>query len=112
MASASSSRLYPEIISDEQRRRYKSEFDSDLTRYKALCAEMDQLSDRIHQLTRELDGLDAESVQYQVKESSQLDFLFVFVTHNHVYFHLSGSGGRVQQTQRPEEGEWFCPHEI
>lgn len=78
MASGSSSRLYPEIISDEQRRRYKSEFDSDLSRYKALCAEMDQLSDQIHQLSRELDGLDADSAQYQVKKSSQLYFcLFV-----------------------------------
>lgn len=65
-----SSRLYPEIISDEQRRRYKMEFDSDLIHYKTLCAEMDELSDHIHQLSRELDGLDEDSVKYQVPDSA------------------------------------------
>ncbi|TWW72736.1 Occludin [Takifugu flavidus] len=58
-------RLYPEIISDEQRRRYKAEFDSDLIHYKTLCAEMDELSDQIHQLSRKLDGLDEDSIKYQ-----------------------------------------------
>lgn len=65
----SSFRLYPEIISDEQRRRYKTEFDSDLIHYKNLCAEMDKLSDQIHQLSRELDCLDEDSIKYQVQES-------------------------------------------
>lgn len=67
-----SSRLYPEIISDEQRQQYKTEFDSDLTRYKTLCADMDELSDQIHQLSRELDCLDVDSIQYQVKEPPSL----------------------------------------
>lgn len=65
-----SSRLYPEIISDEQRQNYKTEFDSDLSRYKTLCADMDELSDQIHQLSRELDSLDADSIKYQVTEPS------------------------------------------
>lgn len=46
------------------------EFDSDLIHYKTLCAEMDELSDHIHQLSRELDGLDEDSVKYQVPDSS------------------------------------------
>ncbi|CAG01949.1 unnamed protein product [Tetraodon nigroviridis] len=58
-------RLYPEIVSDEQRQRYRTEFDSDLSRYKALCADMDELSDQIHQLSRELDRLDVDSFKYQ-----------------------------------------------
>nr|XP_046264307.1 uncharacterized protein LOC124069305 [Scatophagus argus] len=58
-------RLYPEIISDEQRRQYKKEFDSDLARYKSLCAEMDEISDQMHKLSRELDALDEGSVKYQ-----------------------------------------------
>lgn len=70
--SCSTSRLYPEIISDEQRQQYKTEFVSDLTRYKTLCADMDELSDQIHQLSRELDCLDVDSIKYQVKESSSL----------------------------------------
>lgn len=70
--SRSSSRLYPEIISDEQRQQYKTDFDSDLTRYKTLCADMEELSDQIHQLSRELDRLDVDSIKYQVKDSSSL----------------------------------------
>lgn len=70
--SCSSSRLYPEIISDEQRQNYKTEFDSDLSRYKTLCADMDELSDQIHQLSRELDSLDVDSIKYQVTEPSSL----------------------------------------
>ncbi|XP_042285054.1 uncharacterized protein LOC121908817 [Thunnus maccoyii] len=58
-------RLYPEIISDQQRRRYKREFDSDLARYKSLCAEMDDISDQMHMLNRELDTLDEGSMKYQ-----------------------------------------------
>ncbi|XP_036940362.1 occludin [Acanthopagrus latus] len=58
-------RLYPEIISDEQRRQYKKEFDSDLARYKSLCAEMDEISDQMHKLSRELDTLDEGSMKYQ-----------------------------------------------
>ncbi|XP_068195964.1 uncharacterized protein zgc:154006 [Antennarius striatus] len=58
-------RLYSEIISDEQRRRYKKEFDSDLARYKSLCAEMDEISDQMHELSRELDALDEDSIKYQ-----------------------------------------------
>lgn len=62
------SRLYPEIISDEQRRQYKTEFDSDLTRYKTLCAEMDEISDHVHKLSRELDELDKDSIKYKVEK--------------------------------------------
>ncbi|CAJ1071834.1 Occludin [Xyrichtys novacula] len=58
-------RLYPEITSDEQRHQYKTEFDSDLARYKSLCAQMDDISDKIHKLGRELDTLDYSSVKYQ-----------------------------------------------
>lgn len=58
-------RLYPEITSDEQRRQYKREFDSDLAQYKNLCAEMDDISDQIHKLSRELDTLDESSIKYQ-----------------------------------------------
>lgn len=72
IGSCSSSRLYPEVISDEQRQQYKTEFDSDLSRYKSLCADMDELSDQIHQLSRELDWLDMDSTKYRVRESSSL----------------------------------------
>ncbi|KAM4604637.1 occludin-like [Polymixia lowei] len=58
-------RLYPEITSDQQRRQYKREFDSDLARYKSLCAEMDDISDQIHKLSRELDTLEEDSMKYQ-----------------------------------------------
>ncbi|KAK7945266.1 hypothetical protein WMY93_000994 [Mugilogobius chulae] len=56
---------YPAIISDEQRREYKREFDSDLSRYKRLCADMDDISDQMHKLSRELDTLEPSSVKYQ-----------------------------------------------
>ncbi|XP_071382975.1 uncharacterized protein [Centroberyx affinis] len=58
-------RLYPEITSDQQRRQYRREFDSDLARYKSLCAEMDDISDQMHKLSRELDTLDEGSMKYQ-----------------------------------------------
>uniref|UniRef100_A0A3Q1J1G4 Occludin n=1 Tax=Anabas testudineus TaxID=64144 RepID=A0A3Q1J1G4_ANATE len=58
-------RLYPEITSDEQRQQYKKEFDSDLARYKSLCAEMDGISDQMHNLSRELDTLDEGSMKYE-----------------------------------------------
>ncbi|KAJ0059016.1 hypothetical protein NL108_007294, partial [Boleophthalmus pectinirostris] len=57
--------LYPAIISDEQRRHYKREFDSDLTQYKSLCADMDDISDQMHKLSRELDTLEPSSIKYQ-----------------------------------------------
>ncbi|GLD51175.1 occludin-like protein [Lates japonicus] len=58
-------RLYPEITSDEQRQQYKKEFDSDLARYKGLCTKMDDISDQMHKLSRELDTLDEGSMKYQ-----------------------------------------------
>ncbi|XP_058483724.1 uncharacterized protein LOC131458563 [Solea solea] len=58
-------RMYPEITTDEQRQQYKREFDSDLTHYKSLCADMDNISDQIHKLSRELDTLDEGSMKYQ-----------------------------------------------
>lgn len=64
-------RLYPAITSDEQRRKYKKEFDSDLAYYKNFCAEMDDISDQMHKLSRELDTLDEDSVKYQVEDRKQ-----------------------------------------
>ncbi|XP_077411559.1 uncharacterized protein ocln1 [Vanacampus margaritifer] len=58
-------RRYPEIISDQQRRQYRRDFDSSLARYKNLCEEMDDICDQIHKLSRELDSLDKDSVKYQ-----------------------------------------------
>ncbi|XP_028328335.1 occludin-like [Gouania willdenowi] len=58
-------RLYPEIISDEQRRDYKKEFEVDLQRYKSLCSSMDHLSDHMIKLSRELDTLEEDSIRYQ-----------------------------------------------
>nr|XP_020471833.1 occludin-like [Monopterus albus]XP_020471835.1 occludin-like [Monopterus albus] len=58
-------RLYPVISSDKQRQQYKKEFDSDLACYKNLCAEMDDISDQLHKLSRELDMLDEGSKKYQ-----------------------------------------------
>uniref|UniRef100_A0A3Q4M4B9 Zgc:154006 n=1 Tax=Neolamprologus brichardi TaxID=32507 RepID=A0A3Q4M4B9_NEOBR len=62
-------RLYPEITSDEQRRRYKKDFDSDLSRYKILCSELDDISDKMHKLSRELDALEEDSMKYQVEKN-------------------------------------------
>lgn len=99
MGSSSSSRLYPEITSDEQRQQYKTEFDSDLSRYKSLCADMDELGDRIHQLSGQLDCLDVESIKYQVKDSSAQNLKRlggIFATDSdHVCFCFSGGGRRV-----------------
>ncbi|XP_075338534.1 occludin-like [Odontesthes bonariensis] len=58
-------RCYPAITSDEQRRKYKKEFDSDLAFYKTLCSEMDDISDQMHKLSREMDALDEGSMKYQ-----------------------------------------------
>lgn len=58
-------RLYPAILTDDQRREYKREFDSDLALYKTLCMDMDDISDQMHKLSRELDTLDHTSVKYQ-----------------------------------------------
>uniref|UniRef100_A0A3P9HJZ2 Zgc:154006 n=1 Tax=Oryzias latipes TaxID=8090 RepID=A0A3P9HJZ2_ORYLA len=64
-------RLYPAITSDEQRRKYKEEFDSDLAHYKRLCSTMDDIGDRMHKLSRELDLLDEESIKYQVENKKK-----------------------------------------
>ncbi|KAM9790010.1 occludin-like [Neosynchiropus ocellatus] len=58
-------RLFPEILSDQQRQQYKREFDSTLVRYKSLCEDMDDVSDQMNKLGRELDTLDPESRKYQ-----------------------------------------------
>ncbi|XP_049603141.1 uncharacterized protein zgc:154006 [Syngnathus scovelli] len=58
-------RLYPEILSDQQRQQYRRDFDSSLGRYKSLCKEMDHICDQIHELSRELDSLDKDSIKYQ-----------------------------------------------
>nr|XP_060642135.1 occludin-like [Anolis sagrei ordinatus] len=57
--------LYPAITSDGTRQSYKQEFDTDLKRYKQLCAEMDSIKDQIKQLSKELDLLEEGSLQYQ-----------------------------------------------
>ncbi|XP_061588636.1 uncharacterized protein LOC133452912 [Cololabis saira] len=58
-------RMYPAITSDEQRREYKKEFDSDLAHYKSVCSRMDDISDQMHKLSRERDALDEDSTKYQ-----------------------------------------------
>lgn len=68
--STSLSRMYPAIISDEQRHRYKKEFDSDLALYKSLCSKMDENSDQLHKLSRQLDTLDEGSTKYQVEQKT------------------------------------------
>ncbi|CAL8324735.1 unnamed protein product [Arctogadus glacialis] len=60
-------RLYPELTSEEGRKRYKGEFDAELAHYKRLCAEMDDTSEQIHKLGQELDLLQEGSVKYQVE---------------------------------------------
>ncbi|KFO81624.1 Occludin, partial [Cuculus canorus] len=56
---------YPPITSDGTRQKYKQEFDVDLKRYKQLCAEMDGISDRLNQLSKQLDSISEDSPQYQ-----------------------------------------------
>ncbi|XP_077373792.1 uncharacterized protein ocln1 [Festucalex cinctus] len=58
-------RRYPEIISDQQRRQYRRDFDSSLARYKSLREEMDDICEQIHKLSRELDSLDKDSIKFQ-----------------------------------------------
>ncbi|KAM6235821.1 occludin isoform 2-T3 [Porphyrio hochstetteri] len=57
--------LYPPITSDSTRQKYKQEFDTDLKRYKQLCAEMDGVNDRLNQLNKQLDSISEDSPQYQ-----------------------------------------------
>lgn len=72
-----SSSTYPEIRSDAERHEYKREFDADLREYKRLCAEMDDINDRLNKLSRQLDTLDDTSVKYQAssKRSSPAQLL-------------------------------------
>lgn len=57
---------HSEITTEEERRQYKKQFDISLTEYKNLCAEMDDISDQINELSRELDTLHEESTKFQV----------------------------------------------
>ncbi|XP_048351672.1 occludin-like [Sphaerodactylus townsendi] len=57
--------LYPPITSDRIRQEYKQDFASDLKHYKQLCAEMDSINDQINQLSKQLDHLPEDSLQYQ-----------------------------------------------
>ncbi|KAM4709035.1 occludin-like isoform 1-T3 [Discoglossus pictus] len=57
--------LYPPIVSDDERQDYKREFDSDLRRYKKMCAEMDDINNQLQQLNKQLDGLTEGTTQYQ-----------------------------------------------
>uniref|UniRef100_A0A8C1S2J6 Occludin n=1 Tax=Cyprinus carpio TaxID=7962 RepID=A0A8C1S2J6_CYPCA len=56
---------HSEITTDEERRQYKKQFDISLTEYKNLCAEMDDISDQMNKLSRELDTLHEESTKFQ-----------------------------------------------
>lgn len=56
---------YSEITTDEQRRQYKEQFDTTLTVYKNLCAALDDISDQMNKLSRELDTLHEESTKFQ-----------------------------------------------
>lgn len=58
--------LYPPITSDILRQEYKREFDSDLKKYKKMCAEMDDINTQLQQLNKQLDGLTEGTAQYQV----------------------------------------------
>lgn len=66
--------MYPEITSDRQRRQYKKEFDSNLASYKSLCVEMDDISEQMHKLSRELDTLEEGTAKYQVKKTYSVTF--------------------------------------
>ncbi|XP_068090231.1 occludin-like [Hyperolius riggenbachi] len=57
--------LYPPITSDSQRQEYKREFDSDLRKYKRMCAEMDDINNQLQQLSKQLDGLTEGTAIYQ-----------------------------------------------
>lgn len=56
---------YSEITTDEQRRQYKKQFDICLAEYKNLRVEMDDISDQMNELSRELDSLHEESTKFQ-----------------------------------------------
>ena len=72
--------MYPEITSEEQRKRYKGEFDADRAHYKRLCAEMDDISAQIHELGQELDLLQEGSIKYQVERpASRFELQHVLV---------------------------------
>lgn len=64
----SAPRLYPAITSDEERCKYKKEFDFNLGQYKKLCSEVYDISDEMQKLSRELDMLDEDSMKYQVED--------------------------------------------
>lgn len=64
--------LYPPITSDGTRQKYKQEFDTDLKRYKQLCAEMDGVNDRLNQLSKQLDSISEDSPKYQVRALREL----------------------------------------
>lgn len=108
-------RQYPEIMSEQQRRHYKREFDSELAHYKRLCAELDQTSDQTHKLSRELDSLDEDCVKYQVLDhkhniSLSLQLNCRWWLHSSwvlICFLITGCGGRVQQTERTKKGKWI-----
>lgn len=56
---------YSEITTNEQRKQYKKQFDAALAVYKNLYAEMDDISDQINKLSRELDTLHEDSTKFQ-----------------------------------------------
>ncbi|XP_056598751.1 occludin isoform X2 [Triplophysa dalaica] len=68
---------YSEITTDEQRRQYKKQFDAVLTVYKKMCAEMDDTSDQMNKLSRELDTLHEESTKFQINISQFYGIFFV-----------------------------------
>ncbi len=62
---------HSEITNEEERKQYKKQFDISLTEYKKLCAEMDDISDQMNELSRELDTLHEESTKFQVGIKNQ-----------------------------------------
>uniref|UniRef100_S4RDH4 Occludin n=1 Tax=Petromyzon marinus TaxID=7757 RepID=S4RDH4_PETMA len=58
-------RLYPSIASSTTRQSYRQQFESDMSEYRSLHAELRGISQRLEQLNAELDRLPEDSAQYQ-----------------------------------------------
>ncbi|XP_061409958.1 occludin-like isoform X1 [Lethenteron reissneri] len=58
-------RLYPSIASSTTRQSYRQQFESDMSEYRSLHAELRGISQRLEQLNTELDRLPEDSAQYQ-----------------------------------------------
>ncbi|CAM9419812.1 unnamed protein product [Lampetra fluviatilis] len=58
-------RLYPSIASSTTRQSYRQQFESDMSEYRSLHAELRGISQRLELLNAELDRLPEDSAQYQ-----------------------------------------------